>query len=327
MFFILIMQALVFGSFDPVAAKDSNLIEKNFPLKGEISSLSGGKSRDRLYVAHFGKSKCVIRIMAEANAKSFAKQVSYSELAAQNQLGPSVLHYNLEDGILITEFIEGAPLAPRLLDDEDVLLQFSKALHRIHHCKSLMEDAYDPFECFERQLKQHSFERYLKHTQRIKSALQSRNLKAKTCHNDIHMMNVFYDRNKNIQFIDWGDAALGDPFFDLARASIEFHLSQDQTEKFLNTYFSGKISASDRAHFVLMQQIALLKIGLYFLDLSHLDEMTKDLVVSYLKKNEIEVDSNRINRPMDAAKIIFHLFESKMLSEETEQALFTLLSL
>jgi|ERR1700733_8462384 len=102
------------------------------------------------------------------------------------------------------------------------------------------------------------------------------------------MTNVFYDKNQYIKFIDWGDAGLGDPFFDLARASIEFHLSKDQTEKFLNEYFSGNISLIDRSHFFLMQYLAVLKICLYFLDLPHLDETTKYLVASYFKKNQIQ---------------------------------------
>lgn len=138
------------------------------------------------------------------------------------------------------------------------------------------------------------------------------------------MTNVFYDKNQCIKFIDWGDSGLGDPFFDLARASIEFHLSKDQTEKFLDAYFAGNISLLDRSHFFLMQYLALLKIGLYFLDLPHLDDATKPLVASYCKKNQIEADVNNINSPKDVAKIIFYLLEQKMSSEEFKQALSTL---
>lgn len=300
-------------------------------IKGEISPLSGGKSEDNLYVGTLGKHKLVFRIMT--NLDACRKQCAYSEMVGKIQLGPNVIYQNVEDGIFVTEFIEGTPLHPHLLENTAILLQVAHALFQIHHSQSPHDDLFDVYKNIEFKLDyfirhdaefSKKLENFLEYVRQIKSAIAHRKSSFAPCHNDIHMNNVFFDHQYHIKFIDWGDAGLGDPFFDLARASVEFHLSATQAKLFLEEYFSNNLSSADYAHFYLMQLLVLLKIGLKFLELDQLDPTTKERVISFFKKIESNLETENINHPKDVSKIIFKLIEENLQSEKFNQALLTL---
>ena len=329
-----------FITYDNVLEIDRKLLEKNLNYLFDkkisylgISPLSGGQSTDRLYLGKLENRKIVIRFTADANAKNYLKLLSYSQMAAQNQVGPAVLYFNAEDKLFVTDFVEGTPLSPTLCDNEMVVFQLGRALRNIHHSQISLEEKFDILELVIKQLrnfieKHKDFDSWMKnfleYFQEIYTILNKNRLLYRPCHNDIHTMNVFLDLNHDIKFIDWGDAGLGDPYYDLARASIEFQFSKEQTEKFLSTYFLENITSYDRAHFFLLRQVALLKIVLHFLNSSELTDRTKNLVVSFFNKNEIELSSEQINNAQDVAKYIFTTLEKEISSSDSIQALLTL---
>ncbi len=139
-------------SFVQVIDKDRIIIERNlkklFPVQmpiGKISLLSGGKSDDNLYIFAIHTKILIIRIVPETHLNDCLKQLSYSEMAAQKQIGPHVIYQNLNDGLFITEFIEGTALSSNYLDNDTILLQLSRCLRTIHHSKNVSKDEYNIF--------------------------------------------------------------------------------------------------------------------------------------------------------------------------------------
>lgn len=305
-----------------------NIFKMQIP-EGQVSPLIGGNSGDYLYVVEFNTGKLVFRIISsEAHSHEWLKQYTYSEIAAQNAIGPAILYKNRKDKIFVTEFIEGEPLVPSILENSNVLSQLSHALYCLHHADISLKNEYDIFEVLELKLNHliqenvclsENLKKYLCNIRQIRSAIHKRNLPLRPCHNDLHTGNVFYDENQKIKLIDWGDAGLSDPFYELARASVEFHLTDPQIQLFLKEYFGHQIALIDQAHFFLMRHIVMLKIALCYLELDSIDASTKDALEAYFKEHHLVV--SQINHPLDAAKIIFSLFESGVSSEEFTDAL------
>ena len=160
---------------------------------------------------------------------------------------------------------------------------------------------------------------------KINTAIKNHKIDPRACHNDIHTMNLFFTPEKTIKFIDWGNAGLADPFWDIACAVIKLHFSKEQVDFFLEKYFEDNISSVDRAHFVLMENIALLWTGLSFLTIKEEipSAAVKAAVFNYLRKTNEEVTSS-IDTFEDIAKICFALFKKRVQSQEYKDA-FTLL--
>ena len=57
------------------------------------------------------------------------------------------------------------------------------------------------------------------------------------CHNDLNPQNIFF--NAGVKLIDWEYAGVNDRYFDLACVCVEFKLSEEMQEAFLEAYFSG----------------------------------------------------------------------------------------
>ncbi len=56
------------------------------------------------------------------------------------------------------------------------------------------------------------------------------------CHNDPNPKNMIFTAS-GLKLIDWEFAGINDRYFDLAAVCVEFDLSQNDMEMFLNTYF------------------------------------------------------------------------------------------
>jgi thiamine kinase-like enzyme len=58
------------------------------------------------------------------------------------------------------------------------------------------------------------------------------------CHNDLNPQNIFF--SDDVKFIDWEYAEVNDRYFDLACVCMEFNLSSEMQEVWLEAYFEGE---------------------------------------------------------------------------------------
>lgn len=58
------------------------------------------------------------------------------------------------------------------------------------------------------------------------------------CHNDLNWDNIFIDDN-HVTFIDWGDAALANPYFDIAAFFVLNGVKSENKKLFFITMMKG----------------------------------------------------------------------------------------
>lgn len=290
--------------------------------------LTDGKSNDYLYCVQLVQPKAIKLVFRFIPyLKDYQRQYLYSKAAENSNLGPKVLYANKENCLFAMEFIEGESLSPTLLEDRVILEKFAYALYEIQHMQVESLEKFDVFEVIERKIEKYrkstelqlsaQLDHYKSLLHIIKQAIAKHDILLVPSHNDIHMKNVFYDKDKNIKFIDWDNGGISDPFYDLACASIKLHFSAEQIDFFLRAYFSRDISSDEYAHFLLMQLAVIIEIALFFLEQNEVDNATIDFVKTFF--NKIKHPVSGFNNSQDIAYAFFDLFDQKIKSEEYQK--------
>ena len=175
-------------------------------------------------------------------------------IASSSKLSPKVLYGNVEEGILICEFISTPALGqvPEAKRTNTQLLCIADALSALHKleinadikalghfdmvrfCSLYVDTASDGIKR-QHELLLPTLIEFQKSTTRV------------FCHNDLVADNIFCLENAHSKnappktnsavFIDWEYAQLNDPWFDLAAVVFYLGLNQNSTELFLNQYF------------------------------------------------------------------------------------------
>ena len=322
--------------YSDVLPEDRNYIEQSLPIIfpngcesiAKVYPLSGGKSKDRLYVVLIGKHKFVVRFIFWA--PDYIKQYEYSEMAAKKKLGPEIIYSDRKNAFFVMQFIEGNPLSLDLLEDKEIVWQLGQAMSCIHNAKPPTEDIFDVFERVEGMIMSQGaksdkhyaeLQECLPFIRSIKNAIEKRNISYKPGHHDVHMANIFYDLDRTIKFIDWGDAGLADPFHDLARISVNFAFSNEQSEILLESYYGKKeVSNVDRAHLFLMQCVVIIQYSCFLFGQEVIDSVPKETFLTYCRK-VMKKKVDWVETPQDIAQIILDFFQNRVHSAEFEQAL------
>ena len=137
-------------------------------------------------------------------------------LAYQAEIAAAPLLFDRENGLMVFEFLEG--IHKTRLDD-NALKSLAQTLQKLH---SIKIDA-PPLEL------------------EIESSIVDAYPKEYVlCHNDLNPNNILF--SEDIKLIDWEYAGVNDRYFDLASVCVEFRLSAEMQEVFLEAYFEGGYS-------------------------------------------------------------------------------------
>lgn len=226
----------------------------------EIILLKGGFSGDRVYKVVRGGDASIIKVFANPRPMNEKKQEC---LCAQNAfdlaLGPKPLYISKNFDVLMTAFVSGQHPDAVTFNDFSMIEVFASNLKTLHDGPVFILPWDNFYEV--RRLTLRSINRNeklaLSELGKIEKAIRKSNFPSKPCHNDIWQGNMLV-REKQIFFIDWGQGRMGDPYFDLAEASVTFAFNPDQDEALLSNY-CGRITDLERSRFFLMKQVVMLK--------------------------------------------------------------------
>ena len=145
--------------------------------------------------------------------------------AHQRRLGAKPVHYDEENYLIISDFLEGehkSRLTPR------ELRTLASTLRKLHKIK-LRTRPY--------RLKKAFRPRHTKALYAL-SKLNREPRELVLTHHDLNPRNILF-HNQKVKFIDWEYTGLNDRYFDLATIAAEYRLTQREEHYFLRSYFQN----------------------------------------------------------------------------------------
>lgn len=245
-------------------------IKKAFPdstAVPELKLLAGGNSGNPVYKVTLGEIECVARV-TNGDDKSKSDHL-VSRKPGEVGIAPKVIYpneMNIQNPVMLTEFIEGKALTPANAKDHEVaMLRIVKGIHSI----PITEDMPASFSLFE-AIKRFSGQFDIDHKDSLLQKVEDletllRNdtaAKATFVHNDINVNNCKQDANGEIRVFDWGDGGIGDPLEDLAHFTNLFGYNSDESRQILKDYLGRDATEVESAHFHLLKDISVLRTAI-----------------------------------------------------------------
>ena len=249
------------GNHDFVDAQQ--LIQLIPELRGRslaITPLGGGLTNRNFRVDGDGES-FVLRVPGKDTALlgiDRACEFACSGAAAALDVGPEVLAFLPEHGVILRRFVPGRMLAAEDLQQPGILSRVVEALRRYHNgpCGA---GYFSPFVTV-RQYYELARERKVSFPDVLGRALERLNhieqelhndALSCPCHNDLLPAN-FIDDGGVIRIIDWEYAGMGDRFFDLGNLAVNCGFNGGHERLLLELYF-GEAHPSDMRRLHLMR--------------------------------------------------------------------------
>ncbi|MDT4911984.1 MAG: hypothetical protein QOC66_1112 [Pseudonocardiales bacterium] len=192
------------------------------------------------YVARFSSVKS--SLLAIDRGAEFRN----SATAAAAGVGPEVVEYAPDDGVLLVKWIAGRTFADHDLDDEAQLARLADVCRRLHAAPKFAND-FDMFHvqrrylAIVRELEFRLPEDYVSFeptVRRIENALRGSAQGTVPCHNDLLAANIM-DDGERLWLIDYEYSGNNDPCFELGNIWSEAALDTDRLEHLVTCYFGA----------------------------------------------------------------------------------------
>jgi thiamine kinase-like enzyme len=181
------------------------------------------------------------------------------QAAAKAGIAPRVWYANVEDRLLITDFVGAKPYphdAASLL--VPLIVPTLRRLHSLPHFPRVV-NYFDAIDGFIRRFQAANIlpesetgELFRRYTG-VQKVYPRHDTDLVASHNDLKPQNIVFDGNR-IWLVDWESAFLNDRYVDLAIVANFFVEDEAQEEGYLSAYFGEPAGAYRRSRFYLVRQ-------------------------------------------------------------------------
>ncbi len=171
------------------------------------------------------------------------RELRHARLAAQRGLGPRVVHYLADLGVLVTAWVPGAAMTAEALRRPGMPGRVGAMLRQLHagprfgwefDLFRLMDD-YQAVVARRGLPLPDTFRARLPALRRIRTALEARRPPRVPCHNDLYPANLV-DDGARLWLLDWEYSGDNDPAFDLGNACTELGYGEGQIRELCAAY-------------------------------------------------------------------------------------------
>ena len=233
-----------------------------------LTALSGGITNRNYRVDADGLAeRFVIRLGGnDTHLLGISREVEHAATvaAAGVGVGAEVVAFLRPEGILVTRFIEGTPMADLDIHQPATLDRVADSVRRFHQGPAIpglfiplrVVEAYRALAMESGVLIPAQYAQAQSIARRIELALIVNPMELRPCHNDFLPGNLIDDGSR-MRIVDWEYAGMGDPFFDLGNFSINNDLTEDEDAAFLVAYDGDPHPRPDRlARLVLFRVVS-----------------------------------------------------------------------
>lgn len=230
--------------------------------------------------------------------------------ASRTGVGPEVVYWLADGGILVTRFIDGRNVSAEEIGRPDTIARVVRSLH-LYHTGPAFDGLFSPFRTVEQYLRVARAHRaplpgdigwMYDRAAEIEAALQPGWPAPRPCHNDLWAPNLI-DDGTLVRIVDWEYAAMGNVYFDLANLAIHHTFSDAQDEALLRAYF-GMVSDLSLARLKLLKIIAELREGMWCMvgvDVSNADFDFLGYAAAHFDRYHQAFDDSRVSHWMAQA--------------------------
>lgn len=180
-------------------------------------------------------------------------EIEWTRLASDLQIGPKLFHADSAGNYMIMAFAQGTNLVPATANMSEVIKSLVSSLSRLHQSAASFARPSDMFSRIETKYKKLNSSGQIEKTledsrelvEKIKVEFQEIPVALVPCHNDLNPGNI-YVLDHRITLIDWGDSALGNPYYDIAAFFVLNVIEPNNEKLFLSSmmqkcyYLNGK---------------------------------------------------------------------------------------
>jgi thiamine kinase-like enzyme len=207
------------------------------------------------------------------NTNEFGKnEISWTQHASDLGIGPMLYYADPAGSYMIIDFVKGTSLVPTTANMPAIIKNIATNLGKLHHSSASFAHTSDMFTRIDAKYKKlhcsnalkNTLENCLQHITIIKKQLQSLNVSPAPCHNDLNPGNIFTNNN-HVTLIDWGDAALGNLYYDIA-AFFVLNVIEPKNEKlFFEEYDVNLLNQQWQKDMQLYKQLVCFEFALNLL--------------------------------------------------------------
>ena len=312
----------------------SRALQATFGVKEyeDIQPLNGGLSTALACKIIVRNNPYLLKILRSELISNPAHEFTCMQTAAGAGIAPRVWYANVEDRILITDFVETKPYP----DDMAVLIgPILRKLHSLPHFSKVV-NYFDAIDGFIRRFQtanilpadatEELFRRYAG-VQKVYPRYDTDHVAS---HNDLKPQNILFDGH-SIWLVDWEAAFLNDRYVDLAVAANFFVKDEAQEDAYLNAYFGEPAGEYRFSRFFLVRQaVSMFYATLLLLEVSRSGRLIgADMDIPDFREFHQNLISDKIDMMTAEAKIQYgkiHLIEAlrNMKTQRFEAALATL---
>jgi tRNA A-37 threonylcarbamoyl transferase component Bud32 len=217
--------------------------------------------------------KDITYIVKLFNDVNFGKnEITWFKLASSLGIGPHVYQADLSFTYIIIEYIKGQSLTHEKARDPFVLKEIAHNLKLLHasflvgvHTREIFPQIYSKYEKLKTGGELHTLlSNFLNYTKSIEQKVQSAQVPLVPCHNDLNPGNIFIKDDKVI-FIDWGDAAIANPYYDIVIFFVLNDVSKPQQIFFLEQYDKKLLEPYWQEYVTLLKRLVYFEFALNLL--------------------------------------------------------------
>ena len=284
--------------------------------ENEIScmELTGGSEEGSIFKCTYQSAVYVIKFFT--NKEAGKNEIAWTKHASELGIGPKFFCAASDNSYMITAFATGDSLVPETANASTILKGIAINLAKLHHSSATFAHVSDIFTRIDAKYKKLQCSGPLKdmlangmqQVKTIEVQLKKISVTPEPCHNDLNWGNIFVDENNHVTLIDWGDAALGNPFYDIAAFFVLNCIEAENEKLFFELYDAELLNPEWKGYMQLLKQLVYFEFALNLLlgvqtsknELLHAQELPKVNRVSdyltLLANKEVKVDSEFLYR-------------------------------
>jgi thiamine kinase-like enzyme len=160
-----------------------------------------------------------------------------------------VLHFDAEDGTMLSRFIEGMPMNGGGFERHPMApARAALVLRRVHRLGPVFKSRFDVFSMIRGYLDilyklqmppPEDYYEVRREAEAVRRVLRASPVGLAPCHNDPWPGNFVMDSGGRLHLIDWEFSGMNDPMWDLADLSVEAGFGPEQDRTMMEAYCGG----------------------------------------------------------------------------------------